>query len=129
METATTGASAPVKKSNEILVIGASGVGTMFEWYDFFLYGSLIANINQHFFSGVDENTGFILALMAFAAGFIVRPFGGLIFGGLGDMFGRKATFLIALVIMGASTFAVGFLPDYNTFESWGPGMGARPAG
>jgi MFS family permease len=125
METAaTSGAGAPVKKSNEILVIGASGVGTMFEWYDFFLYGSLIANINTHFFSGVDENTGFILALMAFAAGFIVRPFGGLIFGGLGDMFGRKATFLIALVIMGASTFAVGFLPDYNTFESWGAGMG-----
>ncbi|MBI1358861.1 MAG: MFS transporter [Alphaproteobacteria bacterium] len=114
----------PEKKSNEILVIGASGVGTMFEWYDFFLYGTLITYINRHFFSAVDENTGFILALMAFAAGFIVRPFGGLLFGGLGDMFGRKTTFLVALVIMGASTFAVGFLPDYNTFESWGAGLG-----
>ncbi len=125
METAATPvAPVGIKKQNEILVIGASGVGTMFEWYDFFLYGTLITYINKHFFSAVDENTGFILALMAFAAGFIVRPFGGLLFGGLGDMFGRKTTFLVALIIMGASTFAVGFLPDYNTFESWGAGLG-----
>jgi MFS family permease len=107
------GAEAP-KKQNEAVVIGASSVGTMFEWYDFFLYGSLAANITHHFFSGVNETTGFILALAAFAAGFIVRPFGALVFGRIGDVVGRKNTFLVTMIIMGASTFAVGFLPSYQ---------------
>jgi MFS family permease len=107
------GAEAP-KKQNEAVVIGASSVGTMFEWYDFFLYGSLAANITHHFFSGVNETTGFILALAAFAAGFIVRPFGALVFGRIGDIVGRKNTFLVTMIIMGASTFAVGLLPSYQ---------------
>jgi MFS family permease len=101
----------PAKKQNEVLVIGASSVGTMFEWYDFFLYGSLVTYINQHFFSGVNETTGFILALATFAAGFLVRPFGALVFGRVGDIVGRKNTFLVTMIIMGASTFAVGLLP------------------
>jgi MFS family permease len=115
METAAeAGAAAPPKKQNEAMVIGASSVGTMFEWYDFFLYGSLAANITHHFFSGVNETTGFILALAAFAAGFIVRPFGALVFGRIGDIVGRKNTFLVTMIIMGISTFVVGLLPSYN---------------
>jgi MFS family permease len=110
METTAEGAKAP-KKQNEVLVIGASSVGTMFEWYDFFLYGSLVTYINQHFFTGVNETTGFILALATFAAGFLVRPFGALVFGRVGDIVGRKNTFLVTMIIMGASTFAVGLLP------------------
>ncbi len=101
------------KKSKEVLVIGASSLGTMFEWYDFFLYGALATHIARHFFSGVDETTGFIFALAAFAAGFIVRPLGALVFGRLGDVVGRKHTFLITMALMGASTFAVGLLPGY----------------
>ncbi len=113
METAATAAPAkPAKQQNEALVIGASSVGTMFEWYDFFLYGALVTNINHHFFSGVNETTGFILALATFAAGFLVRPFGALVFGRIGDIVGRKNTFLVTMIIMGASTFAVGLLPS-----------------
>jgi hypothetical protein len=96
------------------LVIGASSLGTVFEWYDFYLYGSLTAAITTHFFSGVNETTGFILALAAFGAGFAVRPFGALVFGRIGDLFGRKNTFLITMIIMGLSTFLVGLLPSYN---------------
>jgi hypothetical protein len=96
-------------------VIFASSLGTVFEWYDFYLYGSLAAIIAKQFFSGTDPNTGFIFALLAFAAGFIVRPFGALVFGRLGDMIGRKYTFLITIVIMGSSTFIVGILPSYGT--------------
>jgi MFS family permease len=94
-------------------VIFASSLGTMFEWYDFYLYGSLAAIISKQFFSGVNETTGFIFALLAFAAGFAVRPFGALVFGRLGDMVGRKHTFLITIVIMGLSTALVGVLPSY----------------
>jgi MFS family permease len=95
-------------------VIFASSLGTVFEWYDFYLYGSLAALISKQFFSGVNETTGFIFALLAFAAGFFVRPFGALVFGRLGDLMGRKHTFLITIVIMGASTFLVGCLPSYQ---------------
>jgi MFS family permease len=95
------------------LVIGASSLGTVFEWYDFYLYGLLAGIISSQFFSGVNEVTGFIFALAAFAAGFAVRPFGALVFGRLGDLVGRKHTFLITMGIMGASTFAVGLLPSY----------------
>ncbi|HEY0684110.1 MAG TPA: MFS transporter [Steroidobacter sp.] len=94
-------------------VIFASSLGTVFEWYDFYLYGSLSAIISKQFFSGVNETTGFIFALLAFAAGFFVRPFGALVFGRLGDLIGRKHTFLITIVIMGASTAIVGLLPSY----------------
>jgi MFS family permease len=94
-------------------VIFASSLGTVFEWYDFYLYGSLAAIISKQFFSGVNETTGFIFALLAFAAGFAVRPFGALVFGRLGDLVGRKHTFLITIVIMGLSTALVGVLPSY----------------
>jgi hypothetical protein len=94
-------------------VIFASSLGTVFEWYDFYLYGSLAPIISKQFFSGVNETTGFIFALLAFAAGFAVRPFGALVFGRLGDLVGRKHTFLITIVIMGLSTALVGILPSY----------------
>lgn len=95
------------------LVILASSVGTVIEWYDFYLYGSLAAIITAQFFSGVNETTGYIFALMAFAAGFAVRPFGAIVFGRLGDLWGRKNTFLVTMVLMGLSTFVVGLLPSY----------------
>jgi len=94
-------------------VIFASSLGTVFEWYDFYLYGSLAAIIAKQFFSGVNDTAAFIFALLAFAAGFAVRPFGALVFGRLGDMVGRKYTFLITILIMGLSTFIVGILPSY----------------
>lgn len=94
-------------------VIFASSLGTVFEWYDFYLYGSLSAVIAAQFFSGVNPTAAFIFALLAFAAGFAVRPFGALVFGRLGDMIGRKYTFLVTILIMGASTFIVGILPNY----------------
>jgi predicted MFS family arabinose efflux permease len=94
-------------------VIFASSLGTVFEWYDFYLYGALTAIITKQFFSGVNETTGYILALLAFAAGFAVRPFGALVFGRLGDLVGRKHTFLVTIVIMGLSTALVGVLPSY----------------
>lgn len=100
--------------ANHRLVIFASSLGTVFEWYDFYLYGSLAAIISRQFFTGVNETTGFIFALMAFAAGFAVRPFGALVFGRLGDLVGRKTTFLITILIMGTATALVGLLPTYG---------------
>ncbi|HEY9572621.1 MAG TPA: MFS transporter [Pusillimonas sp.] len=102
-------------------VIFASSLGTVFEWYDFYLYGSLAAIIAAHFFSGVNPTAGFIFALLAFAAGFAVRPFGALVFGRLGDMVGRKYTFLITILIMGLSTFLVGVLPSYSSIGMAAP--------
>ena len=99
--------------AEEKKVIFASSLGTVFEWYDFYLYGSLAAIIAKQFFSGLDEGSAFIFALLAFAAGFIVRPFGAIFFGRLGDMIGRKYTFLVTILIMGLSTFVVGILPNY----------------
>ncbi|WP_243048467.1 MFS transporter [Dyella sp. RRB7] len=96
-------------------VILASSLGTVFEWYDFYLYGSLAALIGKHFFTGLNETSQFIFALLAFAAGFAVRPFGAIVFGRLGDMIGRKHTFLITIIIMGLSTFLVGVLPGYDS--------------
>jgi Sugar (and other) transporter len=104
---------AKLEAHNDWLVIGASSLGTVFEWYDFYLYGLLASIISAQFFSGVNEVTGFIFALAAFAAGFAVRPFGALVFGRLGDLVGRKHTFLITMGIMGGATFAVGLLPSY----------------
>ena len=94
-------------------VIIASSVGTVFEWYDFYLAGSLAANISANFFSGVNPTAGFIFTLLGFAAGFAVRPFGALFFGSLGDLIGRKYTFLVTMTLMGIATFVVGLLPGY----------------
>ncbi|KVM77101.1 MFS transporter [Burkholderia ubonensis] len=94
-------------------VIFASSLGTVFEWYDFYLAGSLAAFISKSFFSGVNPTAAFIFTLLGFAAGFAVRPFGAIVFGRLGDLVGRKHTFLVTIVIMGVSTFVVGFLPGY----------------
>ncbi|MBH1963857.1 MAG: MHS family MFS transporter [Comamonadaceae bacterium] len=99
--------------AEERKVIFASSLGTVFEWYDFYLYGSLAAIIAKQFFAGLDPTSAFIFALFAFAAGFIVRPFGALFFGRLGDMIGRKYTFLVTILLMGLSTFIVGLLPNY----------------
>jgi MFS family permease len=101
--------------AEERKVIFASSLGTVFEWYDFYLYGSLAAVIAKQFFSGLDAGSAFIFALLAFAAGFIVRPFGALVFGRLGDLIGRKYTFLVTIMIMGGATFIVGILPGYAT--------------
>jgi MFS family permease len=95
------------------MVVFASSLGTVFEWYDFYLYGSLAAIIAKQFFAGVNPTAAFIFALMAFAAGFAVRPFGAIVFGRLGDLVGRKYTFLVTITIMGISTFIVGLLPSY----------------
>ncbi len=94
-------------------VIVASSVGTVFEWYDFYLAGSLAANISANFFSGVNPTAAFIFTLLGFAAGFAVRPFGALFFGSLGDLIGRKYTFLVTMTLMGIATFVVGLLPGY----------------
>src|ERR1700751_1309959 len=103
--------------AEERKVIFASSLGTVFEWYDFYIYGTLGAFLAKYFFSNVPPNVGFIFALLAFAAGFAVRPFGALIFGRLGDMIGRKYTFLITMTLMGIGTFFIGLLPGYGT---WG---------
>lgn len=99
--------------AEEKKVIFASSLGTVFEWYDFYLYGSLAAVIAKQFFSGLDPTSAYIFALLAFAAGFLVRPFGALVFGRLGDMIGRKYTFLVTILLMGSATFIVGCLPNY----------------
>ena len=111
---ATVAASRPMSET-EKTVIFASSLGTIFEWYDFYLFGVMSAIIAANFFSALDESTRNIFVLLAFAAGFAVRPFGALVFGRLGDMIGRKYTFLITIVIMGLSTFLVAFLPTYKT--------------
>ncbi|MBP6580727.1 MAG: MFS transporter [Sphingorhabdus sp.] len=104
-------------------VILASSLGTVFEWYDFYLYGLLATVISAQFFSGVNETTGFIFALGAFAAGFAVRPFGALVFGRLGDLVGRKYTFLVTMGLMGFATFTVGILPNYASIGVAAPIM------
>src|SRR3954468_786919 len=117
MATATAAAKVPAASKpmtrEEKKVIFASSLGTVFEWYDFYLYGSLAPIIAVQFFSGLDPTSAYIFALLAFAAGFLVRPFGAIFFGRIGDMIGRKYTFLITILIMGSSTFVVGLLPGY----------------
>src|SRR6201988_1686914 len=103
--------------AEERKVIFASSLGTVFEWYDFYIYGTLGVFLAKYFFANVPPNVGFIFALLAFAAGFAVRPFGALIFGRLGDLIGRKYTFLITMSLMGIGTFFIGVLPGYAT---WG---------
>src|SRR6201995_2983461 len=109
--------------SDEKKIIVASSLGTVFEWYDFYLYGSLAAVIGAKFFSQYDETTRNIFALLAFAAGFLVRPFGALGFGRLGDLVGRKYTFLITILIMGSSTFIVGALPTSDQIGFLAPSI------
>jgi len=101
------------KRQNDRLVIFASSLGTVFEWYDFYIYGTLGVILASKFFSGVAENVAFIFTLLAFAAGFAVRPFGALVFGRLGDLVGRKYTFLVTMTLMGIGTFLIGVLPTY----------------
>jgi hypothetical protein len=110
-------------RQSPAFVIGASSLGTIFEWYDFYLYGLLATIISAQFFSGVNETTAFILALAAFAAGFAVRPFGAILFGRIGDLVGRKNTFLVTMGIMGLSTFLVGLLPSYASIGVAAPIM------
>ncbi|WP_404338438.1 MFS transporter [Sphingomonas sp. MMS12-HWE2-04] len=110
-----------VATGKEKMVIAASSLGTVFEWYDFYLYGLLATTISAQFFAGVNETTAFIFALAAFAAGFAVRPFGALVFGRIGDLVGRKNTFLVTMGIMGGSTFAVGLLPNFATAGVFAP--------
>jgi len=112
-DTASAATAASDLRRRDIKVIAASSLGTMFEWFDFYLYGLLASYISAQFFSGVNETTGFILALAAFAAGFAIRPLGSIVFGRIGDLVGRKYTFLVTMGLMGLSTFAVGFLPSY----------------
>ncbi|MFN3888761.1 MAG: MFS transporter [Beijerinckiaceae bacterium] len=115
MASATVGKQARPMTREEKKVILASSLGTVFEWYDFYLYGALAVMIGAQFFSAFDATTRNVFALLAFAAGFLVRPFGALVFGRLGDLVGRKYTFLITILIMGLSTFLVGLLPSYNS--------------
>src|SRR5436190_18577511 len=103
--------------SEQRMVIFASSLGTVFEWYDFYIYGTLAAVLAGKFFSGVAPTAAFIFTLLAFAAGFAVRPFGALFFGRLGDLIGRKYTFLVTMTLMGFGTFLIGVLPTYAT---WG---------
>jgi len=107
--------------SEERKVIFASSLGTVFEWYDFYIYGTLGVFLAKYFFANVPPNVGFIFALLAFAAGFAVRPFGALIFGRLGDMIGRKYTFLVTMTLMGVGTFFIGVLPGYGTWGIMAP--------
>src|SRR2546423_1308129 len=107
--------------AEEKKVIFASSLGTVFEWYDFYLYGPLAVIIGNQFFSALDPASRTIFSLLAFAAGFIVRPFGALVFGRLGDMIGRKYTFLVTILIMGLSTFIVGVLPNYASIGAAAP--------
>ena len=122
MSTTPAGASSErTERQRTRLVIAASSVGTIFEWYDFYLYGLLATILSVQFFSGVNETTGFILALAAFAAGFAVRPLGAVVFGRIGDLVGRKNTFLVTIAIMGLSTFLVGLLPSYASIGVGAP--------
>src|ERR1041385_8511571 len=101
-------ASAGPRATRMGLVLAASAAGTVFEWYDFFIFGSLLSIITKHFFAGAGETQGYILALLTFAVGFAVRPFGGLVFGYFGDRTGRKRAFLVTITMMGVATFAIG---------------------
>src|SRR5277367_1496145 len=103
------------------LVVVAASLGTVFEWYDFFLYGSLAVFFGSLFFPPGNESAAFLASLATFGAGFAVRPIGALVFGGLGDRIGRKRCFMITMVMMGLSTLLVGFLPTYAQIGVWAP--------
>ena len=122
MTTAYAVAGASHERPNLPFIIGASSVGTLIEWYDFYLYGVLAVFFSKHFFSpALDPGLAFILSLLVFWTGFLVRPFGAIVFGHLGDLIGRKFTFMLTLLLMGASTFVVGLLPGYETIGVLAP--------
>ena len=106
---------------NIALVLAASCAGTVFEWYDFFIFGSLAAIIGAHFYAGAGAAQGYVFALLTFAAGFAVRPFGALVFGHFGDRTGRKRAFLVTITVMGLATVFVGLLPDYSSIGMAAP--------
>ncbi|MEI9994592.1 MAG: MFS transporter [Rhizomicrobium sp.] len=114
-------AEAEPRRARMGLVLSASAAGTVFEWYDFFIFGSLLSIVTKHFFANAGETQGYIFALLTFAVGFFVRPFGGLVFGYFGDLTGRKRTFLITIVVMGLATFAIGLLPDTAAIGALAP--------
>ncbi len=114
-------ASSPKEPQNLKLVVAASAAGTVFEWYDFFIFGLLASVMGQHFFTGSPPAAQFIFALLTFGVGFAARPLGALVFGAIGDTKGRKGAFLVTIVLMGASTFAVGLLPDFDQIGIWAP--------
>jgi MFS family permease len=111
----------PVEKKKLWFVISASSVGTLIEWYDFYIFGSLATILAQQFFPNTNPTAAFLSTLATFAAGFIVRPFGAIVFGRLGDLVGRKYTFLVTLILMGASTFAIGLVPNYESIGMLAP--------
>jgi MFS family permease len=121
IETNADTAATPGLRRENVTVIAASSVASVFEWFDFFLYGALAVVISRNFFAGVNETTAFVLALLAFAAGFAVRPFGAVVFGFFGDLLGRKKTFIVTLALMGVATFCVGLLPTYEQIGSAAP--------
>src|ERR1051325_8116758 len=122
MTTAHASAGATRDRPNLPFIIGASSVGTLIEWYDFYLYGVLAVFFSKHFFSpALDPGLAFILSLFVFWTGFLVRPFGAIVFGHLGDLIGRKFTFMLTLLLMGAATFVVGLLPGYETLGVMAP--------
>jgi MFS family permease len=123
MAAAAGGASDRSMTAGERKVIFASSLGTVFEWYDFYLYAWTAAQIGKAFYSAFDANTQFIFALLTFSAGFLVRPFGALVFGRVGDLVGRKYTFLVTITIMGLSTFLVGFTPGYDSIGWLAPAI------
>ena len=120
---ASPNAQGAVITGDERKVIFASSLGTVFEWYDFFIYLSLAANINKAFFAGLEPSAGYIATLLVFAAGFFFRPFGALVFGRLGDMIGRKYTFLVTILIMGLSTAVIGIIPTYAQIGGAAPAI------
>lgn len=109
------------KKSSLFSIIGASSVGTMIEWYDFYIFGSLASIISTKFFPQENPTAAFLSTLATFAAGFVVRPFGALFFGRLGDLIGRKYTFMVTLMLMGGATFLIGCVPGYETIGFMAP--------
>ena len=120
--TARAGGPGEIVQANLPFIIGASSVGTLIEWYDFYLYGVLAVFFSKHFFSpGIDPNIAFILSLAVFWTGVLVRPFGAIVFGHLGDLIGRKFTFMLTLLLMGSATFIVGLLPGYETLGTLAP--------
>jgi MFS family permease len=119
--TATTTNETEMPQSGLMKVIMASSVGTLIEWYDFYIFGAMAPIIAKQFFPQENPTAAFLAALATFAAGFVVRPFGALVFGRLGDLIGRKYTFLLTLLLMGGSTFAIGLVPGYATLGLWAP--------
>src|SRR6185436_1994781 len=113
--------SQPTSPSKLWPVITASSVGTLIEWYDFYIFGSLATILSEQFFPQTNPTVAFLSTLATFAAGFVVRPFGALVFGRLGDKVGRKYTFLITLVLMGGSTFLIGLVPGYKQIGLFAP--------